>query len=182
MVEQIIRVVEHPLPVALVESPEYRQLSSEAQRALLQHVRYLQELPYKLREWLDTAFRAEELEPFVERLDLDLMINLGVTEGAQERLSPWIIQVSWVTHARALTSFLERAHLAGLNEPVPDIGAELGIVENWVRTQETTLQGLLDSFFNCTSFDAAVAHLIAIYTCLAGLKFGLSRVRLQYPR
>ena len=182
MIDRVIKVVKHPLPRQLTESALYMALSTDAQRALLEHIRYVQEIPEKIDEWLSNGSLPDELEPLVERLDLDLMINLGPPSSMSEGFSPWIVQVSWVTHNRPLTSYLRGIFISGLNQEIPIIGAGMPAIRAWIESAQATLQGLLDDFFQCSTYDHAVAHLVAIHTSLAGLKLGLSRIRLQYPR
>lgn len=178
--EIVIRVPQTPLPRALTEEPEYQSLSPEVRHAFLGHVRYIQELPFKLREWLDAGAIATELEALADRIDLDLMINLGAPKAPDGAISPWQVR-SWVSHTRPLASFLERQHHARLNQAAPMIGATLDEVAAWVAYTADSLSGLLEAFFAAKTFDHAVAYLMAIYVCMAGLKFGLGRVSLQYP-
>lgn len=180
--EIVIQVPQKPLPRALLESGEFRQLSAPARDALLGHVRYMQELPFKLREWLNAGALAIELEALVNRVDLDITIHLGVPKAPDDAVSPWIVRSSWVSHSRALTTFLEPRHVAVLNQSVPPIGAPLHEVQTWVGHVTDGLSELLESFFAAKTFDHAVAYLVAVYVCLAGLKFGIGRVGLQHPR
>jgi hypothetical protein len=181
MVEHVIKVSERPLPPSLIESPEYQALSPPAQRAFLAHVRYLQELPFKLEEWSNNGALSSEIQPLVERIDLDIAINLSVPNDPANGVSSWVLQVSWVTHSRPLTEFLRESHIVKLNTPVPPIGSGRSDVELWIRSMSEGLRGLLGDFFDCENYDQSVAHLVAIHTCLAGLKFGIGRIRLHYP-
>jgi hypothetical protein len=179
--EIVIQVPRKPLPRAVIESDEYKQLSFRARDALLAHVRYVQELPFKLREWLNAGAPAVDLEALANRVDLDIMIHLCAPKAPDDAMSPWLVRTSWVSHSRALAAYLEGRHVDILNQSAPLIGASIGEVETWVRNVSDGLSDLLESFFTAKTFDHAVAYLVAIYVCLAGLKFGIGRVGFQYP-
>jgi hypothetical protein len=177
----VIRVPQTPLPPALTESDEYQDLRASARDAFLAHVRYIQEIPFKFREWLEDGATASELEDLVHRVDLDISINLRVP-GSDEAVSPWIVRRSWMVSARPIASFLESRHRPLLDASVPVIGAPLSEVRQWIAGMATGLSELLDGFFSAKTFDHVVAHLVATYVLLAGIKFGLGRIGLQFPR
>src|SRR6185437_8012984 len=93
--EIVIRVPPHELPRSIVESDEYKELSVDARDAFLGHIRYVQELPFKLDEWLSGGGSASELESLVNRVDLDVMINLAAPRTPKDGVSPWLLRTSW---------------------------------------------------------------------------------------
>lgn len=180
--EVVIRVPELPLPKPLVDSDEFQDLSANARHAVLTHVRYIQAIPYKLREWLNTGASTADLEALIHRVDLDLMIQLGVPKSPDDAMTPWRIRRGWVTRDAPLTTLLSARSVSSLNEPIPQIGAKPREVAEWIRKMDRGMSGLIEEFFQAHSFDHAVACLVAIYVSMAGLKYGLGRVGLQLPR
>jgi hypothetical protein len=178
--EIVIRVAARPLPAALVSSGEYAGLSEPGRESLLAHIRYQQEIPLKLYEWLNAGAFAGQLEPLVHRIDLDLMILLGAPKNGSA-ISPWVLRRSWVLHSAPLASFLKPDHIAVLNESIPAIGAPVEEIESWIRLMADGLSRLLDSFFLAETFDHAVAFMIAINVCLSEVRCGFGRIGLELP-
>jgi hypothetical protein len=180
--EIVIQVPQIPLPRALVDSPEYGDLSESAKEALLAHIRYVQEIPFKLLEWSLNGAMSSELEDLVSRIDLDTMIQLGVPKTPQDALSPWVLRTSWVLHSRNLTEFLSAKQITALSGPVIPIASSVDEVASWVGDMANGLSDLLDGFFGAKTADQATATLVAIHVLLAGVRFGMGRVALQFPR
>jgi hypothetical protein len=177
----VIKVAERPLPRALAESHEYTALSEPARRGLMEHVRYVQELPFKVVEWLETGASASDLQSLIERLDLDLTIHLGVPKQPEDAVSPWLLQTSWVSHSKPLSSFLKSQRIRDINAHPPEVGQTLHYIEQWLTSIAGAVEHLLSDFFDSTSYDESVAHLVAVNVLLAGIKLGVGRIRLQYP-
>jgi hypothetical protein len=178
----VIRVPETPLPTALTDASEFAQMSKEARSEFLAHVRFMQAMPYKMREWLERGSKADELRALVLRIDLDISVHLGIPPEPRMESSAFAIRDVWVNHRRPLASWLTAADVSTLNMSVPNIAASLSEVTAWVEQAAGGLCELFDGFFNATEYDGALAYLVAIHVYMAGIKFGLGRIEMRYPR
>jgi hypothetical protein len=179
---RIIRVPETPLPAALTRSKEFALLSERAQKEFLGHVRYMQEAPFKLREWIDEGSPSNEMRALVLRLDLDISIHIGTPAPPQMEISAHALREVWASHRKPLVTWLAPKHAAALNMAVPRVGASLTEISAWVKEAADALTDLFDGFFKANEYDGALAYLVAIHVYMTGIKFGLGRVDMQYPR
>jgi hypothetical protein len=178
----VIDVPETPLPTALTNTKEFELLSENGRREFLAHIRFMQELPYKLREWLVRGANAEDLRDLILTVDLDISTHIGTPEPARMECSAFAIRDVWVRHHKPLVTRLAPKDAAALNMSVPAIGAALPEISGWINEAANSLDSLFDGFFKATDYDDALAYVVAIHVYMAGIKFGLGRVEMRYPR
>jgi hypothetical protein len=177
----VVRVPSTPLPPALTKSDEFSALSEHTRKEFLAQIRYMQEVPFKLREWLENGSRAHELHALVLRIDLDISVHLGIPVPSLMQISAHAVRSTWVTHVKPLVTWLAPDHAKCLNFTVPQVGASISEVATWLTQSAAALSDLFDGFFNARNYETAIAYLVSIHVHLAGIKFGLGRVELRYP-
>jgi len=123
---------------------------------------------------------ADEFREFLSDLELDVSVNHN-SPPSEEYIAPWLVHSSWTfdltsSELRAgLSEILERA----LEEGAPLLNSNRVQFSNWLKDLGIGLREALDSFYDATSYSAALANLIAMDVLLAKLLAGLSSSRLM---
>lgn len=184
MSEIVIEVPRRDLPQALVQSSDYQELSERERQNFVARLRYIEEIPFKVREMAEvptTSHVNEEMIAFLDRIELDLMINIGSTKQASEQVSPWLVHTSWTfeTSATAMVKSLNRDSLRALGSPLPAVCCTVGEFMEWISSVARELAILLDAFYSSKSFDNAMGNVLLMDACLARMLAAVIAQRLN---
>ena len=70
-------------------------MNNEQRRNFAARMYYIAEIPHKLNEW--TNSEEIDLFTFLNRLELDLYINVGIcSRDAAKNVSSWVVHCSWI--------------------------------------------------------------------------------------
>lgn len=177
----VIRIRDRPLPDAIASSDDFLRLDEPQQKAFAARLRYIEEIPVKLDDWIGCSVTPDNIKSFIDRIELDLMINLGTPGAAEKCVSPWLLHSSWTfdTSSRAMRRALGDAFLAELALPLPGLFCSLIEFGEWLSRLRANLMRSLDAFYDSKSFDSAMAHLIAVDVSLSQMYSGFIAQRLN---
>lgn len=165
----VIRIEERELPIALVDSDEFQDLDELGKREFAFRLRYIEEIPVKLNRCVGPAGVMDDIKGFIDRIELDLMINLGAHGNEHRGVSTWLLHSSWTfeTSAKRMLDLLPDDAVECLNRHTPGMNSSLRDFEAWVARSGSLLIELLDGFYGSRSFDEVMAYLVAIDLSLA---------------
>lgn len=181
--EMIIHVKKRQLPNALTRAHEFRELSDVERQEFASRLQYIEEIPKKLAQGLGADRNQDEIGSFIDRVELDLMINLGAHGEGHKGISTWLVHSSWTfgTSAGAMRAALGSEVMALLARFPTGIDADVEEFFSWAASLGECLVGLLDTFYRAETFDVAMGSLLAIDLCLSQLYYGFLAQRLN-PR
>lgn len=176
----IIGVPELELPKVLGKFHGFRELSDSKQQAFLQRLRYIQEIPFKLEEW-DVHSSGERLQAIVDRIELDVMINVGLSGDSARCVSPWLIHSSWTAEVNVeqLLHSLPPDLQVVLDRSIPTCGSQLQELNAWIGETKDLLSLALSGFFRSVSIEECLSNLMVIDTLLLQIYLLLLKLRFR---
>jgi len=179
--EIVIEIEKRSLPASFVNSNDFQELDDGQRQGLVARLRYIEEIPIKAKEWLKACLSGEVFKIFIDRVELDLMINLGLPKSSRQQVSAWLFHSSWTfeTSASVMLRTLPLNIIDDLQRAPPGFTSTIQEFAEWIFHASNALKVLLDGFYEAATFDAAMGHLIAINISLAQLLVGVSIQRLN---
>lgn len=177
-IEEMYKTSERPIPAALVDSDEFRNLNQAQQQNFSARLYYIEEICLKSQEWLQFREGFESLSSFIDEIELDLLINIGNDEK-DSSISPWLIHSSWTFNTSAQCMLDCVSDCLTCDAVEVDIGFNCDELEfsDWLKKHIDCIRLLLDKFYVAHSFDCAIGNLIAIDICMITLLSGVLKQR-----
>lgn len=177
----VIRIARRDLPVALASSDEFQNLEEVGKQEFASRLRYVEEISVKLGERAESSGEVDDIKGFIDRIELDLMINLGAHGTEHRGVSTWLLHSSWTfeTSAQKMRESLTENFLERLDCQQVGIHSKVSEFTDWAARGGETLAKLLDRFYASLSFDEVMAFLVAIDLCLAQMYCGFIAQRLN---
>lgn len=166
------------LPVAFMNSQEFKGLTQKQVFNLEARFRYVGEIVKNVEEWL--SGNEEEFKEFLDNLELDLSVNQNLPDG-EERETSYLIHSSWTfeTTVAQLRHALSPPIIAWLDESLPRIDCSLTEFRFWLANQCRALRNVVTEFYAAKSFACAIAYFVAMNILLATMLAGTYKARLN---
>lgn len=174
--EKIYAISDRSMPAALQSLLEYKQLTSEERFNFAARLKYVEEITKKIEEW--RTGQEADLRAFVDRIELDLYINVGAPSSS-EGMSSWLVHSSW-THGVSglgMRQAISNQLVAEINRPQVPLDGSIGEWANWLKHQNAGLRTALTNFYEAAGLEKALANLLVVDILLASLLSGMCRLR-----
>ena len=185
MIEIIYKTQGRKLPTVLLEDSDYQDLSKMEKQNFFGRLLFLEEICIKSSEWITYQKDYENWYDFIDNLELDLFINIGLY-SKEESISNYTVHGSWTFDTTPEDMFASLPDCAREPFSKSPIGYDCDEKEfsEWLESGTSCLSKILDTFYEAESLDCAIGCLIAADICLADLLSGVSKQRfnLKFPR
>lgn len=167
------------LPLVILESPDFQELSRFQARHLEGRFDYINEIQHDVSKWLSQGAERNELKHFLDDIELNIGEALNASSDPKEGLSAWLLHSTWATEVIPMRIALDDNIVRFIDEAVPNVDASTADFLKWLDRQATGLANLLTLFRLATTFAVAMAAAIAIDIQLANLLAALYKARLN---
>ncbi len=174
--EKIYTIEDRSVPAALQSLLEYKQLTPEERFNFAARLKYVEEITRKIEEW--STGEETDLRAFVDRIELDLYINVGAPSSS-ESMSSWLVHSSW-THGVSglgMRQTISNQLVAEIDRPQVPLDGSIGEWANWLRHQNSGLRMALMNFYEAASLEKALASLLVLDILVTNLLSGICRLR-----
>ena len=177
----VFEVKERELPKALGQSLDFKNLNVKQTQNFRNRLRYIEEVTLKIDEGLSSVSTLDEHRSFIDRLELDLSINLSIGRNPEDEVSYWLVHSTWTSEVTAseMKKALGRDILGLLAQSIPDVDLGVSKFRATLTTWNAGLKIIIDKFYLATTLAEALALYIAIDVMLANALTTIFRVRLS---
>lgn len=167
------------VPLVILESPDFQELSPLQARHLEGRFDYISEIQNDMSEWLSQGAERNVLKHFLDDIELNIGEALNSSSDPKEGLSAWLLHSTWAAAVIPMRIALDDDIVRLIDEAVPNVDASTTDFLKWLDRQATGLATLLTLFRSATTFAVAMAAAIAIDIQLANLLVALYKARLN---
>lgn len=180
--QKIYDIKRRPLPKCLIESAFYLELNDSQKYNYISRLIYIEEIITKIYEFLE--IREDKLSVFIDRIELDLYINCGITNShPNEYVSAWLTHSSWVHDIDANVTMKRKIQSVLREECIIILSIDYNYDEfkMWLMNKNKLLKKLLDRFYQAKSSASSVLLQIAIDVLICEMLSGIISTRIN-PR
>lgn len=173
-----IEMNEVSLPNVLAICDEYQSLTAAQAQAFIARLMYVAEISQRIETWCAGELSTSE---FLDDLELDVAINLSVSNEPTSHPSTWLVRSSWTfqTSATEMYGALPKSIVGDMNALEPSVECSRREFATWVGRQGEALKVLLVVFSESKSLPEALGSYIALDVFLGKLLVGLCKARLN---
>lgn len=169
------------LPVALVESDEFRQLNEKQTENFSARLGYVGEVIATTREFLSRSGESEMLTDFLDGLELDTVSANVFSTQLDEHQQNYLVHSSWTFNCAPEVLFQAVKEIPTVVNPAAINTSFAGesAVKEWLGNLIDGMAVALGRFHEAPSYCVAIANLIAMDALLSELLSGVIRSRLN---
>jgi hypothetical protein len=168
-------------PEALTMSEDFSELTIRQKEGFEANLAYIDRIEKDINSWLANEHPDVAPNHFFDELELDVMTALSLPDP-DKGVSAWLIHSTWTDDFgdQSLAHQLSPELLRAINSPLPKLEGTNADYKVWLGGQGEALRNSLDLFYRGTTFENAVAHLLASNAILANILAGAVRFRLAF--